>query len=218
MADVKICGVTTDAARQAAEDAGAAWFGLVFYPPSPRAITHAAAAPLARAAGPGCQPVGLVVDPTDQELDVLLAAVPLAVLQLHGSETPERAAAIRQHFGVAVMKALRVRCRDDLAAIEAYAPLVDRLLLDSAGGAGLPGGTGEAFDWSLLAGRHMPRFWLLAGGLTPATVGAAIAATGAPAVDVSSGVESQRGVKDPALIQRFCQAAGAGAGTAMDHG
>lgn len=203
---VKICGINGPAAMEAAAAAGADLVGFVFFPPSPRAVTPAQAAAIAR---PGPGKVGLFVDPADDEIAEVLAALPLDVIQLHGEETPARCAAVKARFGLPVMKALGIAAREDLAALAAYAPAVDRFLLDAKAppGAPLPGGNAAPFDWTLTQGVAVPRPWLLAGGLTPANVAEAIAASGAPGVDVSSGVERSRGVKDPSRIVDFVQAA-----------
>jgi phosphoribosylanthranilate isomerase len=206
---VKICGLNDAAGYDAAVSAGADFVGFVFYPPSPRAVSPAQAAALAARAQGGPRRVGLLVDATDAEITAILAAVPLDILQLHGEETPARAAELRQRFGLPVMKALGIAVSADLAQLDAYAPVVDMFLLDAKPppGASLPGGNAASFDWTLLAGRMIPRPWLLAGGLTPDNLGQAIALSGAPGVDVSSGVERARGVKDPARIRAFIQAA-----------
>ena len=202
----KICGINDAAAMAAAAAAGADLVGFVFFPPSPRAVTPAGAAAIAQ---PGPATVGLFVDPTEDEIAAVLAALPLDVIQLHGEETPARCAAIRARFGLPVMKALGIASAADLDALADYAPVVDRFLLDAKAppGAPLPGGNAAPFDWTLTAGRAIPRPWLLAGGLTPENVGQAIAVSGAPGVDVSSGVERARGVKDPARIAAFVGAA-----------
>jgi phosphoribosylanthranilate isomerase len=208
---VKICGINDAEAYDAACRAGADLVGFVFYPPSPRGVAPEQAAALAARAGGGRRPLltGLFVDPTDAQIAGVLAQVPLGLLQLHGEETPERCAAIRARFGLPVMKALGIAAEADLALPEAYAPSVDRFLLDAKppAGASLPGGNAASFDWALLAGRAIPRPWMLAGGLTPLNVAQAIRATGAAMVDVSSGVERMRGVKDPVLIAAFIAAA-----------
>jgi phosphoribosylanthranilate isomerase len=203
---VKICGINDAAAMEAAAAAGADLVGFVFFPPSPRALTPAGAAAIAR---PGPGKVGLFVDPEDGDIEAVLAALPLDVIQLHGEETPARCAALRARFGLPVMKALGIAAREDLAVLEAYAPAVDRFLLDAKAppGAPLPGGNAAPFDWSVVAGAAIPRPWLLAGGLTPDNVAGAIRTAGAPGVDVSSGVEHARGVKDPARIAAFVAAA-----------
>jgi phosphoribosylanthranilate isomerase len=139
----------------------------------------------------------------------VLSALPLDLVQLHGAETPERCAAVRARFGLPVMKALGVASPSDLDALATFAPAVDRFLLDAKppAEAELPGGNAAAFDWRLVRDRDVPRPWLLAGGLTPDNVAQAIAESGAPGVDVSSGVEKARGVKDPALVRAFVAAA-----------
>ena len=208
MTQVKICGLNDAAGYDAAQQAGADYIGFVFYPPSPRAVTPGQASALA-ARGGAARRVGLLVDASDDEISAILAAVPLDILQLHGEESPARAAQLRQHFGLPVMKALGIAEAADFAVLADYAPVVDMFLLDAKPppGASLPGGNAASFDWALLAGRAIPRPWLLAGGLTPDNVADAIAQSGAPGVDVSSGVERARGVKDPARIRAFIQAA-----------
>ena len=217
---VKICGVKDAAGFDAALASGADMIGFVFYPPSPRAVAPEAAAALSRRAGEGPLRVGLFVDPEDALLAAVLAALPLDLIQLHGEESPDRAAAIRARFGRPVMKALGIAAPADLARLADYAPAVDRFLLDAKPppGASLPGGNAAAFDWRLVAGQPIPRPWLLAGGLTPETVAEALRQSGAPGVDVSSGVERARGVKDPALIARFVAAARRGGDDAARRG
>ena len=179
--------------------------GFVFFPPSPRAVTANQAGVLARSYADGPQRVGLFVDPDDAMLAATLAEVPLDILQLHGEETPARAGEIRARFGKPVMKALGIGSKADLARLPEYADQVDYFLLDARPprGSALPGGNALAFDWALMQGEEPPRPWLLAGGLTPANVARAIAASGAKGVDVSSGVEKARGIKDPAAIAAF---------------
>ncbi|MEM7499887.1 MAG: phosphoribosylanthranilate isomerase [Pseudomonadota bacterium] len=205
---VKICGLRDAADVEAAAVAGAAYVGFVFFPPSPRALVPADARIAALAAPPGLVKVGLFVNPDDALLDSVLETVPLDMLQLHGAETPERVASLRARHGLPVMKAIGVRVAADLDAIAAYAGVADQLLIDAKPpeGAILPGGNGLAFDWSLLAGRRFPLPWLLAGGLTPENAAEAVARTGARQLDVSSGVESAPGVKDPARIRAFLAA------------
>lgn len=206
----KICGISTPETMQAALDAGARWVGLVFFPKSPRNVSIATAAELSRMVGTGTRVVGLFVDPTDDLLDDVTGQVPLDLIQLHGSETPERVAAIRARFNLPVMKALKVGDAADLDAATAYESVVDMLLFDAKPpkGAILPGGNGVAFDWSLLTGRDWRKPWMLSGGLDPANVADAIRATGANAVDVSSGVEDAPGRKSPDLIRDFLNAVG----------
>ncbi len=197
---VKICGINSPEAYEAAR--GADWIGFVFFPPSPRFVTPARAASLAAAPGPAR--VGLFVDSTDAAIEEALATVRLDALQILAGL--DRAAAIRTRFGMPVWHVAGVAGPDDLPASAAG---VDRLLLDAKAphGAELPGGNAQRFDWSVLRGWAAPAPWVLAGGLTPGNVAEAIAAMGAPAVDVSSGVEKARGVKDPALIEAFLRAA-----------
>lgn len=206
---VKICGLRDVAMMQAAVDAGASYVGLVFFPKSPRNVTIAQAAEVARAVPAGIAKVALVVDPDDALLDAITDVVPLDILQLHGHETPQRVAAIRARYGLPVMKAVGVADASDLAALDDYAKVADQILVDAKPpkDATLPGGNGLAFDWRLIAGRRWPVPWMLAGGLTPQNVAEAIALTGAAQVDVSSGVETAPGVKDAELIAAFCAAA-----------
>ncbi|MCL4188828.1 MAG: phosphoribosylanthranilate isomerase [Rhodobacteraceae bacterium] len=206
---VKICGLTRAGDVDAAVRAGAAHVGFVFFPPSPRALSPAAAAGLAVAVPAGVTRVGLVVDATDAEVDAILAAVPLDLLQLHGSESPARVAALRARTGLPVMKAVGIAGPGDIRRAMGYAAAADRLLLDARPppGAVLPGGNGLAFDWRLIAGQGWPLPWMLAGGLTPGNLAEAVACTAAREVDVSSGVESAPGVKDAARIAAFLAAA-----------
>jgi len=208
--EVKICGLTDAAALGAAAEGGARYLGFVFYPPSPRSLRPDQAATLAKAAPPGRIKVGVLVDPDDAFLDRLLAQVPLDALQLHGSESPERVAAIRARTGRTVIKALRVADAADLAPIAAHAAVADLLLFDAKPPrepGRLPGGNGLCFDWTLLQGLDLDIPWLLSGGLSAANLGAAVALCGAHAVDVSSGVERSPGVKDPAKVRRFLEVA-----------
>ncbi|KAA5604900.1 phosphoribosylanthranilate isomerase [Roseospira marina] len=212
--EIKICGLTDVDAVDAAVAAGADWLGAVFFPPSPRAVTAEEAADLFDALPDDIGTVGLFVDPDEALLDHVLNHVRLDLIQLHGRESPERIDAIRLDYGLPVMKALGVSTPADLEAATVYADHADRLLLDAKPPAGSdrPGGHATAFDWSILAGWHSPLPWMLAGGLTPVTVAEAIRATGAPGVDVSSGVERAKGRKDAALIERFCAAVRAAEG------
>ncbi len=208
---VKICGVRDTAALAAAAEAGAEFVGLVFFPRSPRAVTIEAAATLAACcpeAGPKL--VGLFVDPADEDLSAVLRRVRLDWVQLHGREPPDRVAALRARFGLPVLKAVGVASRAEAEdAVNAYAPVADALLFDAKppSGATRPGGNAVAIEAAMLAGLACPVPWLLAGGLAPDTVAEAIRASGAPGVDVSSGVESAPGEKDPALIRAFVSAA-----------
>ena len=206
---VKICGLREAADVETAVRAGAAYVGFVFFPKSPRNLSRAQAASLAAIVPSGVAKVALTVDADDAALEAILAAVPLDMLQLHGHESPERVAAVKARFGLPVMKAVGVAGEADLAALEAYGRVADQILVDAkpAPGAELPGGNGLAFDWRLIAGRRWPVPWMLAGGLTAENVGEAIRLTGARQVDVSSGVESVPGFKDPVKIEDFLEAA-----------
>ena len=203
MTEIKICGVREAAAMDAVAEAGAEWVGFNFFPPSPRYVSFPGAAALAARHPGGPRPVGLFVDPTDEEIAEALRRVTLAALQIHASA--ERAAGVQARFGVPVWHAVGVGTSADLPAT---ASGIARLLLDHKAppGASLPGGNAQSFDWSLLRGWTAPAPWMLAGGLTPGTVGDAIRQTGAPGVDASSGLERTRGVKDPALIRAFVDA------------
>lgn len=204
MTSVKICGVNDPAGFDAAAEAGADYIGFVFVPASPRHVTPGEAARLSarRRGGPGR--VGLLVEPDDDAVAAVLDALRLEALQLYTSA--ERAAAIRARFGIPVWLAIGIAAAHDLPVT---APGIDRLLLDAKPppGSALPGGNAHPFDWPMLRVWRAPLPWLLAGGLTPATVADAIRESGAPGVDVSSGVERARGVKDPALIRAFIEAA-----------
>ncbi|MDD9715871.1 phosphoribosylanthranilate isomerase [Dinoroseobacter sp. PD6] len=206
---VKICGLRTAADVDAAARAGARYGGFVFFPKSPRHLEIDAAAALAAEAPVGLAKVALVVNPSDADLDALLARVPVDILQLHGLETPARVTEIRTRTGLPVMKAVGIAEAADLPAIAAYEAVADQILVDAkpSRDATLPGGNGLAFDWRLLQGRVWRKPWMLAGGLTPETVGEAIRLTGAAQVDVSSGVESAPGVKDAGAIADFVAAA-----------
>ncbi|MFT5067124.1 MAG: phosphoribosylanthranilate isomerase [Yoonia sp.] len=206
---VKICGLRDRAGLTACVDAGANYIGLVFFEKSPRFVTLDAAADLALAAPVGMAKVGLVVNPDNTMLDALLAKVPLDIIQLHGAETPARVAEVRARYGLPVMKAVGVAGPEDLPQLDAYSLVADQILVDAKPprDATLPGGNGHTFDWGLIAGRLWTVPWMLAGGLTVNNVADAIARTGARQIDLSSGVESAPGVKDPALIAQFVAAA-----------
>ena len=209
---VKICGLTASDQVNAAVQAGARYLGFNFFPKSPRYVDPQKAADLAAIVPVGVAKVGLVVNASNTELDSILEIVPLDVLQLHGAETPERVAEVKERYGLPVMKVIGVADAEDLATIDDYTDVADQLLIDAKPprDAVLPGGNGLSFDWRLLAGRKYWKLpWMLAGGLTPDNVGEAIRMTGARQVDVASGVESAPGVKDPELMSRFLQSAAA---------
>ena len=207
--NIKICGLTDPADIPAAILAGARYLGFVFFPKSPRNLEISQAAELAASVPEGICKVALTVNADNGALDALLGQVPIDMLQLHGSETPERVAEVKARYGLPVMKAVGVADADDLPALDRYARVADQLLVDAKPpkDGPLPGGNGLAFDWNLITGRRWPVPWMLAGGLTPGNVGAAIQLTGARQVDVSSGVEAEPGVKDAELIRAFCTAA-----------
>ena len=205
---VKICGLKTVADMRVAAEAGAGYVGFVFFEKSPRFVTHVQAAEIAAEVPAGLCKVALTVNASDAELDAIIGAVPLDMLQLHGAETPERVLQVKERFGLPVMKAVGVRSWDDLTVMEQYFPVADQLLVDAKPpkGSVLPGGNGVQFDWGLVAGRRWPIPWMLAGGITADNVAQAVAQTGARQVDLSSAVERAPGIKDPDLIRAFLAA------------
>ena len=202
--EAKICGLSTPETVDAAVAGGARLIGFNFFQPSPRFVgSNDNLKALGERVPKGVIRVGLFVDPDDALLDERLATGVLDLLQLHGKETPERVAAIKARTGKPVMKAFNVGAASDIErGIAAYAAVADRLMFDAAAGT-LPGGNAQVFDWTFLSGRKVPLPWLLAGGLTPDNVAEAVRVTGARVVDVSSGVESSRGVKSVDLIRAF---------------
>jgi len=203
MVEAKICGLSTVETIEAAVEGGARFVGFVTYPRSPRHVSTDLLRALGERVPTGVVRVGLFVDADDALLEERLATGAIDLLQLHGAEAPARVAEIKARTGKPVMKVIKVAQPHDVeAGIATYAPVVDRLMFDTAEGT-LPGGNATAFDWTILSGRHVPVPWLLAGGLTPDNVADAVRVTGAPVVDVSSGVESSRGVKSPTLIRAF---------------
>jgi phosphoribosylanthranilate isomerase len=206
---VKICGVSTREALDAALGAGADMVGLVRFPRSPRHLGLPLGRELSAAARGRARRVLLVVNPDDAELEQAVEALDPDVIQLHGSETPERVVEIRARTGREVMKAISVGGRADLAQLARFTGAADRILLDAKPppGASIPGGNGVPFDWSLLDGLDPRLDVMLSGGLHPANVGDAIGRTRVRAVDVSSGVETRPGSKDPDKIRAFVTAA-----------
>ena len=206
---IKICGISTSRALDAAILARAYHAGFNFFPPSPRNISLSDAADLAARAEGRITRVGVFVDASDSAIAEAIAAARLDVLQLHGQETSERAAQLKTQFGLPVWKALSVASQSDVARADAYDGAADLILFDAKTpkGSAIPGGMGLSFDWSLVANWKGPIAWGLAGGLTADNVAEAIRATGAPLVDTSSGVESAPGVKDVDKIAAFCKAA-----------
>ncbi len=206
---IKICGLTNARALDAAILARADYAGFVFFSPSPRNLSIADAAALSARAEGRITRVGLFVDASDAAIADAVTAARLDALQLHGSETPARAAQLKAHFGLPVWKALAIATKSDVERAAAYAGAADLMLFDAKTpkGSSLPGGMGLSFDWSLVAGWKSPIAWGLAGGLSPGNVAEAIRLTAAPLVDTSSGVESAPGVKDMDKIAAFCKAA-----------
>jgi phosphoribosylanthranilate isomerase len=205
----KICGINMPDAMQAAIDGGTSYVGLVFYPPSPRAVTGIEAAALAALVPDTVKKIGLFVDIDDDLLTDILNLVPLDILQLHGKETPERVAAIKNATGLPVMKAIHIEKADDFVGIDRYNDIADQILFDAKAPKdlknALPGGNAISFDWSLFANHPWQNHWMLSGGLNAGNVAEAVRTSGARAVDVSSGVESAPGKKDTKLIAAFLE-------------
>ena len=207
---VKICGLNSPEAVAAAVEGGADYVGFVFYKPSPRYVTPERAAELCRLVPSGIQRVGLFVDAPEEEIRAILAAAPIDMLQLHGKEDPDWIVDAKLRLKRPIMKAVAISGPEDVLRARRYDETADMLLFDAkppSGPQALPGGNGLAFDWRLLAGKTWRRPWMLSGGLTAENVAEAVRLTGAPAVDVSSGVESAPGKKDPDKIREFLAAA-----------
>ena len=210
MIDVKICGLSTPETVGTAIAAGVKYVGFVFYARSPRAVTAAQAALLARGVPAEVKKVGLFVDADDVLIADVLGHVKLDYLQLHGAETPERVAQIRAKFGVPLIKSVAISGREDIGRAQSYEAVCDILLFDARPpqiANALPGGNGLVFDWTLIAGRAWALPWMLSGGLTAQNLAEAVRICGATRVDVSSGVECAPGVKDDAKIRAFMEAA-----------
>jgi phosphoribosylanthranilate isomerase len=209
----KICGLNSPESVAAAVAGGARFIGFVFYPPSPRSVAAAAAAVLSAAVPASVGRIGLFVDPTDEQLADTLAITALDMLQLHGRETPQRLAAIKERWNLPLMKALPIAGAADVDAAAAYLDVADWLLFDAKPPTdmenALPGGNALSFDWQLLAGRTWPKPWMLSGGLTAENLAEAVRISGAKAVDVSSGVEDRPGRKNPRKIAEFLHCAAA---------
>lgn len=205
---VKICGLTDEDAVITAVEAGADMLGFVFFEKSPRNIAPETVVEMLEDLPEDVKVVGLFVDPTDAQIDRVMQCVRLDIVQLHGTETPERVENIRQEFAVEVIKAIGVATADDLQVAVPYVDVADYLLFDAKPpkDADRPGGNAVSFPWDIMQGWTRPGPWLLAGGLTAETVAEALRISGAPGVDVSSGVESAPGVKDPARISAFIEA------------
>lgn len=203
----KICGVRDPAGLLAAVEGGARFVGFVFYPPSPRFLSPSGAAKLALALPESVSPVAVFAEPSDDELTVVLKALPNALIQLHGSESPKRVTEIRARFKCRVIKAISIENGDDVAGAKDFEEVSDWLLFDAKPPENstqvLPGGNALAFDWSLLGCAEWQVPWLLSGGLTVDNLAEAVSTTGARAVDVSSGVEDSPGKKNPTRIKAF---------------
>ena len=205
---VKLCGLRTPETLHAAIEAGADWVGFVFFPKSPRHVSLDEAKALAPLVAGRAKKVALLVDPSDGLMADVIAALQPDFLQLHGHETPERVSEIRQRFGVPLIKAVGIAGQDDLIRARAYESMVDWMLYDAKPPkqAVLPGGNGVSFDWTLLKDAGKQHHFMLSGGLDADNVANALAITGAAGVDVSSGVESAPGIKDPERIKAFMAA------------
>ena len=205
----KICGVSTTEAVNAALDYGAGWIGFMFFAKSPRNIQPDVAWRLARDVRGKAKVVAVLVDPADAEVDRVATSLQPDLIQLHGSETPARVRAIGLRAGAGIIKALPISESADLTAAAQYESVVEHLMFEGKPhkDADRPGGAGQAFDWTLLSGRRFERPWFLAGGLDPWNLAEAVQQSGARLLDVSSGVERGPGLKDPALIRAFLDAA-----------
>ena len=208
--ETKICGIDSAAALDAAAKGGADMVGLNFYEPSPRYVGLDQAAALAARVPAGITKVAVVVDPDDAKLEQIIRRVALDMIQLHGGESPRRAAEIRARFELPVMKVIKIAVAEDFGSANPFIDVADRLLFDAKPPKhmteALPGGNAVSFDWRLLAGHDWPLPWILSGGLNSDNVAESICITGARAVDVSSGVERRPGLKDPARIAAFLAA------------
>lgn len=202
---VKLCGVRRPQDVAAAAEGGVAYVGLMFYGPSPRNISYDDAGALALTVPLGLAKVAVVVNPTDAELDALTAKVPIDMIQLHGAEPPARVAEVKSRWGLPVMKAVGIADHSDLENITAHEAAADQILVEAKPpkDAALPGGNGLSFDHRLLSGFKFTKPWMLAGGLSVENAAEAIALTGARQIDLSSGVEREKGVKDPEMIKEF---------------
>lgn len=206
--DVKICGLKTEEALAAALDGGASHIGFIFFEKSPRHVEPDQAGRLREAARGRADVVAVTVNADDAALDAIVAAAKPDILQLHGAESPERVAEVKARYGLPVMKAFAIREAADLEKIAPYRGVADRFLFDAKPpkGSDLPGGNGVSFDWELLAALDDGVDYMLSGGLNAANIGAALNAVSPRAIDISSGVESAPGEKDPDLIRNFFRA------------
>ena len=207
--EIKICGLRTPETLEAALYAGADMVGFVFFPHSPRHVNLSEAGYLGKLATGRAKKVALIVDANNAEIEDIIETLRPDILQLHGHETPNRIAEIRQHFGCHVMKALGISSAADLERVSDYAAVSDWLLFDAKPPkvAALPGGNGVVFDWNLLIGLDVGKPFMVSGGLEPSNVASALSTTSAMGVDVSSGVESAPGIKSLDRIFAFIEAA-----------
>ncbi|WP_192255430.1 phosphoribosylanthranilate isomerase [Mesorhizobium caraganae] len=207
--DIKICGLKTDEAMAAALAGGASHVGFIFFAKSPRYVEPAQAGRLRQAAIGKAKAVAVTVDADDAFLDDIVEKMRPDMLQLHGAETPARVAEVKARYGLPVVKVFSVSEAADLERIKPFVGIADRVMFDAKPpkGSQLPGGNGVAFDWRILAGLDAGLDYMLSGGLNAANIGDALRSANPPAIDISSGVESAPGVKDPALIEQFFRAA-----------
>lgn len=203
--EAKICGLKDESCVDASIEAGASLLGFVFYSSSSRCVNKTRALKLTDRIPKSIQKVGLFVDPKDELLDSIVGHVPLDIIQLHGRESVSRVEKIRSKYGLKVMKAISVTDSDNLNLFKSYQTVVDMLLFDSLPpkSSKTPGGNGKAFDWDILKKTDIAVPWVLAGGINRKNVAKAVQITGAKIVDVSSGVESAPGQKDPNAIKKF---------------
>jgi phosphoribosylanthranilate isomerase len=203
--NIKICGLKTKEALEAALAGGASHVGFIFFPKSPRFVDPAAAGVLRTLAAGKATAVAVTVDADDETLDAIVAGMSPDMLQLHGSESPRRLAEIKSRYRLPVMKALAIREAGDLSAIPRYKGIADRFLFDAKPpkGSELPGGNGVSFDWSLLAGLDPSVDYMLSGGLNADNIGDALARLHPSGIDISSGIERAPGEKDAGLIEAF---------------
>ncbi|ESY69346.1 phosphoribosylanthranilate isomerase [Mesorhizobium sp. M0051] len=206
--DIKICGLKTDGAMAAALACGASHVGFIFFAKSPRYVEPAEAGRLREAARGKAIAVAVTVDAGDTFLDEIVAKMQPDMLQLHGAETPERVTEMKARYGLPVMKALPLSEAADLERIKPFVGIADRFLFDAKPpkGSELPGGNGVVYDWRILAGLDAGVDYMLSGGLNAGNIGDALRLANPPGIDISSGVESAPGVKDPALIEQFFRA------------
>lgn len=209
MTAIKFCGITTKESLQAASKLEAAYVGFMMWPRSPRALNIERARALSLAQPSNIRVVGVFVNPTDEELKTTLTEVPIDMVQLHGDEDPRRVADIRNQFGLPVMKAIRIATREDLFGVASFEQVADWLLFDTKTDpalSGLPGGTGQTFDWQILKGRDFRKPWMLSGGLNAENVTRALSLLQPDAVDVSSSIEDRPGIKNIDKMKKFAAA------------